>query len=114
MPNRLRDTKKKPLLTVSRAAVLLGGDRSTLYKAIGDDRFPLPVVRLNRQILIPRVGVERLLGGLVDQQAEAGTSGASSCCPSCGVSLDSRSPASSRTRPTCSAARRSSSAMPSV
>ncbi len=114
MPNRQQDTKKKPLLTVSQAAVLLGSDRSTLNKAIGDDRFPLPVVRLNRQILIPRVAVEHLLGGLVDQEAEAGTSGASSCCPSCGASLDSRSPSLSRTRPTCSAARRSSAAMPSV
>ena len=114
MPNRQQDTKKKPLLTVSQAAVLLSSHRSTLYKAIGDDRFPLPVVRLNRQILIPRVAVEHLLGGLVDQEAEAGTSGASSCCPSCGASLDSRSPSLSRTRPTCSAARRSSAAMPSV
>jgi len=34
MLNRQRDTKKKPLLTVSQAAVLLGSDRSTLYKAI--------------------------------------------------------------------------------
>ena len=114
MLNRQRDTKKKPLLTVSQAAVLLGSDRSTLYKAIADDRFPLPVVRLNRQILIPRVAVERLLGGLFDQEAAVGTSSASSCCPSCGASVEPPSSSLSRTRPTCSAARRSSSAMPSV
>ena len=113
MLNQQRDTKKKPLLTVSQAAVLLGSDRSTLYKAIADDRFPLPVVRPNRQILIPRVAVERLLGGLFDQEAAVGTS-EGVCCPSCGAWLDSRSPSLSRTRPTCSAARRSSAAMPSV
>ena len=114
MPNRQRDTKKKPLLTVSQAAVLLGSDRSTVYKAIGDDRFPLPVVRLNRQILIPRVAVERLLGGQVGYEPMAGTPSAGSCCPSCGAPVEAPSTSLSRTRPTCSAARRSSSMMPSV
>ena len=113
MLNREREAMRKPLLTVSQAAVLLGSDRSTLYKAIGDDRFPLPVVRLNRRILIPRVAVERLLGGLVDYEAPVEISEVGRC-PACGVPLDSTSRSLFRTRPTCSAARRSSSASPSV
>jgi len=104
----------KPLLTVSQAAVLLGSDRSTLYKAIGENRFPLPVVRLNRQILIPRAALERLINGLVDYDAEEDICKGGCCCPTCGTSLSSSSSSFSRTRATCSAARRSSSRIPSV
>lgn len=100
-------------MTVSEAAVLLGSDRSTLYKAIGDDRFPLPVVRLNRQILIPRSALERLLDGQIGYDLEERSSEAD-YCPNCGTSIESLPSSASRSRATCSAARRSSSAIPSV
>ena len=57
MPKKTGDSSTTPLLTVSQVAVLLGCDRSTLYRAIVAERFPLPVVRLNRRILVPRVAV---------------------------------------------------------
>lgn len=99
----------KPLLTVSEAAILLGSDRSTLYKAIGADRFPLPVVRLNRQILIPRAALERLVKGAIDYDVKG-----DACCSTCGTPLGSAPSPPPRSRATCSAARRSSSTIPSV
>lgn len=104
----------RPLLTVSQAAVLLGSDRSTLYKAIGENRFPLPVVRLNRQILIPRAALERFIGGAVAYDAEEGMSEGEDFCPTCGSPLASSAPTPASIRPTCLAARRSSSGIASV
>ena len=109
MPRKSGDSSSTPLLTVSQVAVLLGCDRSTLYRAIVADRFPLPVVRLNRRILVPRVAVERLLGRREGDEPHA----IGPYCPVCGAAPSS-TVVPSRTRATCSAARRSSVAMPSV
>jgi excisionase family DNA binding protein len=54
----------RPLLSVEEAAILLGETRSTLYRAVKDGTFPLPVFRIGRRIRIPRRSVERLIDGL--------------------------------------------------
>lgn len=113
MPRQSGDSSSTPLLTVSQVAVLLGCDRSMLYKAIVADRFPLPVVRLNRRILVPRVAVERLLGRVEGHRPPDESPAIGPYCPTCGA-VPLTSVVAWRTRATCSAARRSSVAMPSV
>lgn len=103
----------KALLSVEEAAVLLGVDRATCYRAIRRQTFPLPVVRLGGRIRIPRRAVERLLDGADPAKDANQTQLASDRCPTCGSPSTPSSPPSSR-RPTCSAARRSSSATTSV
>jgi excisionase family DNA binding protein len=49
------------LLTVTRAAALLGVSRSTLYQLVAAGR--VPVVRLGRAVRVPRRGLERLAEG---------------------------------------------------
>ncbi len=55
----------KPLLSVEEAAILLGETRSTLYRAIKDGNFPIPVHRIGSRIRIPRRSIERFLAGEV-------------------------------------------------
>lgn len=104
---------QSPLLSVEQAAALLDMGRTTLYVALRSPDCPLPVVRIGRTIKIPRAGLERLIGGdpvsgwtesasIVPALTEDGH------CPSCGSSLPAR------IRPTCSAARRSSSCTAAV
>ena len=60
----------KPLLSVSEAALLLGMDRSTLYRAIRNgDVEDLPTARVGRRMRIPRRAVERLVAGQVGDSA---------------------------------------------
>ena len=103
----------KSLLSVEEAAVLLGVDRATCYRAIRRDTFPLPVVRLGGRIRIPRRAVERLLDGADPAQGANPAQLASDRCPTCGSPSTLSSPPSS-SRATCSAARRSSPATTSV
>jgi excisionase family DNA binding protein len=51
----------KPLLSIEATANLLGGSRSTLYRAISSGRFPLPVYAIGGRMRIPRRAVERLI-----------------------------------------------------
>jgi excisionase family DNA binding protein len=74
----------KPLLSVAEVALLLGRDRSTLYDAIKEGTFPLPIVRLRKQIFIPRAYVERLLGG-----KDSSNGSENSHCSKCGKHLAS-------------------------
>ena len=99
-----------PLLTISEVADLIGVHRSTLYRTIGRAGLPLPVIRVGATMRVPRVAVERLLSGdLASGVATlAGRVESASYCSVCGSAF----PASSR--PTCSAARRSSSPMAAV
>ncbi|HET9090829.1 MAG TPA: helix-turn-helix domain-containing protein [Acidimicrobiales bacterium] len=63
----------KPLLSIEEAAILLGETRSTLYRAVKQPDFPLPVHRIGKRLRIPRRAVERLIDGLPaqrDDQAE--------------------------------------------
>lgn len=64
---------RKPLLSVEEAAILLGETRSTLYRAVKQPDFPLPVHRIGKRLRIPRRAVERLLdGALVAPDASDG------------------------------------------
>lgn len=63
MRNNPTSTSPKPLLSVEETAILLGETRSTLYRAIKDGNFPIPVHRIGRRIRIPRRSVERFLAG---------------------------------------------------
>ena len=56
---------RKPLLSIEEAAILLGETRSTLYRAVKQPDFPLPVYRIAKRLRIPRRAVERLVEGLV-------------------------------------------------
>lgn len=104
-------------LSVDETASLLGVSRATLYRSIQRGDFPLPVVTLNARLRVPRRSVDRLLDGLDPAGSAAPTDSdgqppapGGRACPACGSPLSS--PASRR--PMCSAARRSSSSMPSV
>lgn len=61
---------KPETLTVEEAAKLLRIGRNSAYEAAR--RGELPVVRIGRRLLVPRVALERLLGGPagLDLQAE--------------------------------------------
>jgi excisionase family DNA binding protein len=50
---------ERPVLTVSEAAELLGVSRAFGYELIA--RGDLPAVRLGRRIMIPRVGIQRII-----------------------------------------------------
>lgn len=99
-----------PLVGISELADILGMHRSTIYRSIDAGSFPLPVVRIGARITVPRTAVEKLISGGAEQTPPApGHGRPHDHCPSCGDRLSS-----ARTRPTCSAARRSSSGIASV
>ena len=62
-PRHLQSLSRKPLLSIEEAAILLGETRSTLYRAVKQPDFPLPVHRIGKRLRIPRRAVERLLNG---------------------------------------------------
>ena len=108
-----RSARQTPaLVSVSEAAEMLGVTRSTLYRSIARGDCPLALVRINGRLRIPRRAVERLLAGEPPDTGKETSDqpGGASAAPS--ATMPS-SPASRR-RPMCSAARRSSSAIPSV
>lgn len=94
-----------PLLSVEQAARYLGASRSTIYRSIERGDFPLPTVRLNGRLRIPRRAVERLVAG--ESLVDSPLAGPVETQPRHARGL-------SRTLPTCSAARRSSSPIASV
>ena len=56
-------------MTVAEAALALGVGRGTAYEMARDGR--LPVLKIGRRLLVPRVALERLVeGGLSDQSTE--------------------------------------------
>ena len=61
---RLQNLNRKPLLSIEEAAILLGETRSTLYRAVKQPDFPLPVHRIGKRLRIPRRAVERLIAGV--------------------------------------------------
>jgi excisionase family DNA binding protein len=96
----------KPLLSIEETAILLGETRSTLYRAVQAGRLPLPVYVIGRRLRIPRRAVERLLDGLPPAAEDDGEGQAG---------WDEAADVSARkSRPMCSAARRSSATRPSV
>lgn len=109
-PNAGKGREPSPLVGITELADILGMHRSTLYRSIDAGSFPLPVVRIGARITVPRAAVEKLIscGGERPPRATRDDPRADHCS-SCGASLSS-----ARTRPTCSAARRSSSGIASV
>jgi len=55
--------RTKPLLSVDETAELLGQSRSSVYRAIGTNTLPLPVLRIGGRYRIARVAVERPIDG---------------------------------------------------
>ena len=107
---RRRSPSTNRLLTISEVADLLGVHRSTLYRTIGRAGLPLPIIGATMRV--PRVAVERMLGGELSTRAPAplfapptvsGLVEPAYYCSGCG------SPLPVSKRPMCSAARRSSS-----
>ena len=127
---------QKPLLSVDETAVLLGASRASIYRSIERGDLPLPVFKINGRLRIARRAVERLLAGEAPLTHEEGAvkggeagehrertldgpaatfhaSHNQSSRPPCGRPERPGSTQPSKP-PTCSAARRSSSATPSV
>lgn len=51
------------VVTIDRAAELLGIGRATAYRLIAQDEFPVPVVHIGRRRVVAKVHLERLLLG---------------------------------------------------
>lgn len=117
--NEKRSVDTKTLLTVDEAAILLGITRSTAYRAIHANSFPVPVIRLGGRLRISRAALMRLLYDEIPQRSEKVEAGqvVSDTCLNCGGStspLPTTPIAAPRRLPICSAARRSSSGTESV
>lgn len=57
----LPDPKVRATLPAKEVFKLLGIDRTTGYKAIREGTFPLPVLRVNRLMLVPTAAIIKLL-----------------------------------------------------
>lgn len=78
----------KPLLSVSEAALLLGMDRSTLYRAIRQgEAGDIPMARVGRRMRIPRRAIERLVAGKIGWDEGGTIDQDPGRCPACGSSL---------------------------
>jgi excisionase family DNA binding protein len=65
---RPRDTKL--LLSLEETSLLLGIGRSTLYRAVKDDRVPFPVHRIGGCWYVPKAALQRFLNGELDPKAD--------------------------------------------
>jgi excisionase family DNA binding protein len=54
-------TIERQTLTLTEAAALLGIARSTAYQLAAEERFPVPVIRLGRRLVVSRVALSRLI-----------------------------------------------------
>lgn len=57
----LAPMEERLTLTVEEAATLLGISRAFAYEAVG--RGEIPSIRIGRRVLVPRVALERMVGG---------------------------------------------------
>ena len=64
-----RVTTIRALVGIDEAAVMLGEDRSTLYRSIKRGDFPLPVVTINGRMRVPRKAIETLITGALGEAA---------------------------------------------
>jgi excisionase family DNA binding protein len=121
----------KPLISVGEAAILLGITRSTAYRAIATNSFPVPIIQVGGRRRVSREALRRLIDG--EEHTEAcnrnrqrigSTNYVSTAsqgppetetCPACGCERSaSVQRTASSSEPMCSAARRSSSGTASV
>lgn len=58
----LLDKPQRRTFTIEEAAGVLGIGRTSAYEAVR--RGEIPVIHLGRRLLVPRVALERLLGGV--------------------------------------------------
>ena len=65
---RLSDTKL--LLSLQETSLLLGIGRSTLYRAVRDDKVPFPVHRIGGYWYVPKAALQRFLNGDLDRRAD--------------------------------------------
>jgi predicted DNA-binding transcriptional regulator AlpA len=61
----------RALVGIDEAALLLGEDRSTVYRSIKRGDFPLPVVTINGRMRLPRRAIEALVTGAPGDAAPA-------------------------------------------
>ena len=103
------------MLSVEETATLLGETRSTLYRAIKAGTQPFPIFVIGERIRIPRRAIDRLLDGFDPMQTNYYNDDNSSAEPNEATLAPTKlGYTSSNRRPTCSAARRSSSRIASV
>jgi excisionase family DNA binding protein len=57
-------------LSVEEAGRVFGISRGTAYRLAREDRFPVPIVRIGRRLVVSRQAVEALVG-LIDEEALA-------------------------------------------
>jgi excisionase family DNA binding protein len=107
-----RTTRSKPFLSVVEAAALLGESKSTIYRSIAREDFPIPVVMINGRLRIPRKALDGLVDGYSTVASEPAIAQAAPPTPSSCTRPSAASPASRS--PRYSAARRSSASTPSV
>ncbi|MGO9559001.1 MAG: helix-turn-helix domain-containing protein [Acidimicrobiales bacterium] len=58
--------RSKPLLTLDEVAIVLSISRAAIYRSVKRGDLPLPVIKINGRMRIPRLAVERLLAGEVE------------------------------------------------
>jgi hypothetical protein len=56
--------------SIEDASARIGIGRSLGYQLAREDRFPVPVIRAGRRLLVPTAALERLLSGLPVQAEE--------------------------------------------
>lgn len=121
----------KALISIDEAAILIGISRSTAYRAIATDSFPVPIIRVGGRWRVSREALRRLIDGEEptlaignDRSAARNESyvltpsqppSETETCPACGYERStSASTTPSSSEPMCSAALRSSSGTASV
>jgi predicted DNA-binding transcriptional regulator AlpA len=60
---RSHSSGERALVGIDEAALMLGEDRSTLYRSIKRGDFPLPIVSINGRMRVPRRAIEALITG---------------------------------------------------
>lgn len=58
----LPGTKTPPAITLSSTAELLGISKSSAYRAIKNDTFPVPTIRIGGRVVVPTKPLLELLG----------------------------------------------------
>ena len=126
----------KALVSIDEAAILIGISRSTAYRAIATNSFPVPIIRVGGRWRISRQALRRLLdgdepaagqyststnplnvtatGAEIDPQIRESTQSDSTLCGTCGSPRSTSVAVPFSSRPICLAARRSSSGTESV
>lgn len=63
----------RQLLSLEETALLLGIGRSTLYRAVKDEKVPFPVHRIGGCWYVPKAALQRFLEGDAQEEVTAGS-----------------------------------------